>query len=219
MGIILTTSGWTGAEITVVHASGTEVFAPSGDVNNAYDVAGDFATWLDAGGRAWAGALSSITWAVIDDGGRVAFAYAPVGTTFTSFTGNAAALERIAVCKASDGSGQTGTLRGSSSTVPGSVMWDRWDVDAGARNRLATYRMGHGLYSHRRPSVELALDLPQTFAFCEAVRIASEPRTAYLYDEQSDSWRFVTLGRHDIQAMRADDATMTIGTLEVLGGV
>lgn len=220
MGIILTTTGWTGASIEVVHASGTETFTISGDTNNAYDVATDFATWLDAGARAWAGALTSVSWTVEDNGdGRVCFVYAAVGTTFTSFTCDAEAAERIRVSKTSVSSGASGTCRGSCSAIPGSRVWERWDIDQGARNRLASWRMGHPLLAHRRPSIELAMDLYQTFALCEAVRIAAQPRTAYVYDEAGATWRLVTVGRHMIEPHTADDTTKTIGTLDVLGGV
>jgi len=218
-GLVFTTSAWTGAEITVVHASGTEAYAVASDTLNAADVATAFRTWLDAGARAWAGSLTSITMTPIVDGGRLAFAYAPVGTSFTSFTGNAAALERIAVCKAADGSGKSGVTRGSVACGVGSVMWDRWDVDGGARNRTASWRMGSPRYSHRRPSVELFMDTAQAWAFGEAVRLASQPRTAYVYDEMIDDYRMVTVGRHELGPHRTDDVTRMAGTLEVLGGV
>lgn len=219
MGIVFTTRGWLGAEIAVVHASGSEAYAVSDDVLNAGDVSTDFRTWLDSGARVWAGALTSITVAPITDGGRLAFAYAPVGTTFTSFTCNATAAERLAVCKAADGSGKSGVTRGSCSAVPGSVMWDRRSEEHGARNRTAPWRMGHGLYSHRRPSIELAMDLPQAFAFGEAVRLASSPRRAYVYDEMLGDYRMVTVGRHTLGPLSDDDVTKVVGTLEVLGGL
>ncbi len=218
MGIVLTTTGWTGAEITVVHASGTEVFAIAGDKNNAYAVAGDFATWLDAGGRAWAGALSGIAWTAEDNlDGRLCFVYVATGTSFTSFTCNAAAAERIRVSKTSVSSGASGTCRGSCSAIPGAVMWDPHEIDRGPKNRIASYRMGHGLYGHRRPLVELPFDLEQAYAFGEAVRIAAQPRTAYLYDEMADTWRWVTVGRHELGPGRQNDVTVVVGTLEVLG--
>lgn len=219
MGLIVTTTGWTGASIAVVHADGSDTYTISGDDHNAADVATDFNTWLNAGPRPWAASLTSITVLPIDDGGRLAFAYAPVGTTFTSFTGNAVALTRIAVCKAADGSGKSGTTRGSCSAVPGTVVWERWDVDGGARNRIASWRMGHGLYAHRRPAVELAMDLDQTYALTEGLRIAAQPRTAYVLDEILGDYRMVTVGQCDLRPHTDDDTTHVVGTLDILGGV
>lgn len=222
MGIILTTPGWTGATIAVVHPSGNATYTVDvhGDEDNAYTVATAFAAWLDAGARPWAAAVTALAWTVQDNGdGRVCFVYAATGTNFTSFTCGGAAATRIRVSKTSTSSGASGSTIGSCSALPGTVMWDRWDTDSGMRNRIAPWRSGHGLYSHRRPSVELFMDLEQAYAFGEAIRTAAQPRRGYLYDEMSDTWRFVTIGKHSLAPHTGNDTTMMAGTLDVLGGV
>ncbi len=222
MGIIFTATGWTGATITVVHVSlGTEVYTVAddlpGDALNAVDVATAFAAWLNAGSRGWSGPMTGVSWTVEDDGaGRDMFVVVPVGVSFTSMNGNAVAAQRIGIKNGSGGLAY-GTTRGSCSAIPGTVMWDPRDVDRGPKNRVASYRMGHGLYSHRRPLVELPFDLVQAYAFGEAIRISAQPRTAYLYDEMGDQARLVTVGRHELGPGRQEDVTVVTGTLEVLG--
>lgn len=220
MGIIITTRGWTGASIEVVHASGTETFTIAGAENNAYDVAVDFAAWLDDPARAWAGALTGIAMTVEDNGdGRLCFVFTASGTTFTSFTCDAEATERIRVSKTSPSSGASGTCRGSCSGIPGTVGWERLDTAPGGRCRNGSWRTGHPIVSPRLPAVELAFDLDQLYAFNESVRLAAQPRTAYLYDELGDTWRLVTLGLHELKPLREDDVTKYIGTLDAFGGV
>ena len=216
MGIIFTARGWLGAEVEVYDGTNTEVYAVSGDVNNAYDVATALAAWLQDAARPWFGTLTSLTWGVDYFTPRVGFYFTTTGVSF-SYSLNAEAGARISVT-ANQGSEEAGTTRGSCSAIPGMVMTDRRSSESGSRSRNTSWRMGQGLYAHRTPSVELALSLGETYAFCEAIRIAASPRTAYLYDEQSDSWSLWTIGRHSLGSHTDSDTTKTAGTLEVIGG-
>lgn len=218
-GIVLTTRGWTGAEVAFAHTTGTATYAVSGDKLNAYDVATALAAWLDDAARPWAAALTGVTWTVEDDtDGRLAFVFAFTGTTFTSITGNAAWLDRIAISDQSILFGLTGVTRGSCSAVPATYGWEPWDRAAGGRSRAASWRTGHPVAAHRRPAVEVGCDLTQTFTLSEAFRLASEPRTAYVYDELADTWRWVTVGSHEFRPHQVGDVTHYLCSLSVLGG-
>ena len=217
-GIIFTTRGWTGAHVTVGTGLGDEVYTVAGDVQNACDVAIDFRAWLLHPARVWAAQITECTISVGDAGdGRVYFNFdndAPLGWTDYS----SAWSDRIA--PSFDGvDGVQGVTRGSCSVVPGTVMWERWDSDGGQRARVGSWRNGHPTLSHRQPSCEFGLDLRQTFAMNEAVGLAVDPRTAYVFDEQLNDFRFVTVGKLDLRMHKDDDYTKVVGTLEILGGL
>ena len=219
MGIIFTTTGWLGASIEVYDGTNTEVYAVSGDVNNAYDVAAALAVWIEDPARVWFGTLTDLEWGVdyLEDDPRVAFYYTASGISL-SLASAGVVGERLNLT-ATRGSGEGfGVTRGSCAAIPGIVMTDRRSSESGNRSRNTSWRMGHGLYAHRTPNVELALSLTETYAFCEAVRIAASPRTAYLYNEQSDSWSLWTIGQHFLGSHTDSDTTKTAGTLEVIGG-
>ena len=221
MGVIFTTRGWTGAEIDVSDGGlGIETYVVSGDGNNAYDVAGALATWIADPARGWAADLTTLDWGVdyLDGDARVSFWYTSTGPFSMNFGANAVVAERINISASRGANEGFGTTRGSCATIPGMVMCDRRSTESGARSRNTSWRMGHGLYAHRRPNVELGLSLLEAYAFTEAVRIAASPRTAYLYDEQSDSWALWTIGRHTLGSHTDADATKIAGTLEVIGG-
>lgn len=217
MGICFTTRGWTGAQVVVTSAAGNDTYAVTGDVLNAGDVATAFRAWLDNIARPWSGLISYVELTVIDDGaGRLAFDFATDDEVNVA-GGNSAWRNRIAVMNSAYDTAPHGTTRGSCSAVPGTVMWERWDTEVGGRNRAGSWRTGHPTLSPRRPEVELAFDRDQAYAFNEALRLASAPRTAYLYDEVLSDYRLVTVGKADLRAHKDDDPTKIVGTLEVLG--
>lgn len=220
MGLIMTTPGWTGGYIELTHpVHGLATYVVAGDQNNAYDIAESLAAWMLHPDRDWYPDLTGVTWDVVASGGRNVFVFTTAGTTFDYFGVFDAAWNRIALALLPDLGDGDGRMRGSCSAIPGTVMWDRRDTEKGNRTRSASWRMGHGRYSHRRPICEIAMDLQQAYAFNESVALAATPRTAYLFDEQSGLWRFVTLGKHTIEPHAEDDPTMMLATIEVLGGV
>lgn len=219
MGLIFTTSGWTGAEVSFdAGGDGAGTFSTTGDQNNAYDVAVALKAWIEDAARPWAGVLTGASFEVVtvDDQARVTFEFRAGLPTFVP-TGNTAWNARFRLYVV--GEDPIGVTRGSVSAVPGTVMWDRRDTERGTRTRAGSFRMGHGLYSHRSPSVEVPMDLAQAYAFNEAIQIAAVPRTAYLYDEQADLWRFVTVGRHTLAPHTDTDVTKVVATIDVLGGL
>lgn len=217
MGLVFTTRGWTGAQVLVHHASGDDLFVVSGDVQNAGDIGLSFEAWLDHISRPWSGVVTSVDLDVVaDTTGRLVF----VITTNSplDFSGGTPAWQsRIAVSNTSATVGVYGTTRGSCSAVPGSIMWERWDVDIGARNRRGSFRIGHPTLAPRRPNVELAMSLEEAFAFNEALRVAPDPRMAYVFDEVLDDYRMCLIGEASLKPHNEDDPTKVIGTLEVLG--
>lgn len=221
MGLIFTTRGWSGGSIEVTHpVHGMDAYSIDGDQNNAYDVATALAAWMLDVNRDWYPDLTAVTWTVeVYGSGRNVFLFTPTGTTFSGFGAVDAASERIALAFEPEFGDGDGDMRGSCSAIPGTVMWDRRDTERGTRTRAGSFRMGHGLYSHRSPSVEVPMDLAQAYAFNEAIQIAAVPRTAYVYDEQSDTWRFVTVGRHTLAPHTDTDVTKVVATLDVLGGL
>lgn len=217
MGVVFTTRGWTGAQITLTNAThGAEVYAVDGDEANALEVAEAFASWIVDGARAWSGDLDTLEWGVIYGYARVWFWFEATGTTFSDIAVNAAAEDRIGV-SLSSATEDVGTTRGSCGASVGMVMTEPWDLEPGFRNRTASFRMGHPTFVARRPSLELALDQDQLYAMSEALRIAAQPRVAYIYDERDDTWRRFVVGRTTMQPHREDDVTKYSGSIEALG--
>lgn len=219
MGIVFTTRGWTGASIVVHHADGDDTFAVTGDVQNAGDVAQAFRAWLDHISRPWSGSVSFVELVVRDDAsGRVAFDLFG-DDSFDVSDGNAVWQSRMGVMNSYDSNTVFGATRGSCSAVPGTVMWERWDTELGGRNRRGSFRSGHPTLAPRRPTVELAMDLAQAYAFNESLRLAPDPRRAYVFDEVLDDYRMCVIGEAVLGPLSEDDATKVVGTLEVVGEV
>lgn len=226
MGLIFTTSGWTGAEVSfsdgvdgggIFSIGGADDDLP-GDQHNAYDVAVALKAWLEDPARGWDEPLTGVSFEVVtvDDQPRVTFEFR-IGLPTCVPTSNSTWNDRMRLYVV--GEDVAGVTRGSVSAEPGTVMWDRRDTERGTRTRAGSFRMGHGLFSHRSPSVEVPMSLAQAYAFNEAIQIAAVPRTAYVYDEQSDTWRFVTVGRHTLAPHADTDVTKVVATLDVLGGL
>lgn len=216
MGIVFTRSGWTGAEIEFDHADGLETYVVSADTLNAYEVAEALRDWLDDAGRAWSGSITGVTLTAEpdDDDKRVRFVYSFTGsdTAFT-ITANATWAAMFGDTGASPVTGASA----SCASRPGSLVWERYDVEEGGRSRAGSWRFGHQATSLRRPRVQVELTIPQSYALNEARRKASQPRTAYILDEMADGWRRVTVGAIDLQHPEGD-VTLVVGSLEVLGG-
>lgn len=219
MPLVFTTSGWTGAAIVYTHADGAATYTVASDALNAYDVAQALRSWLDDGARPWAAHISGVTLTVAEDAAakrmHATFAFAGSGPTFVSVVPNATWIAQFGDTSANP----TGSMPASCSCVVGTVMWERWDTQAGERSREGAWRAHGGDNAHRRPSCELGFaSLGQVYAYGAALRLASQPRQARVYDEMADVWRLVTVGRSELQHV-ADDATLVAGTLDILGGL
>lgn len=210
--MIFTTRGWTGAQIVWTHADGSATYSVSGDDANALEVAVALRDWLDDGARPWAAHVSDVVLTVGTDGERHNFLYTYTGT-FTSKVPNAAWIARFGDTSQSTPTGALGTC----GVIPGTVDWTAFDNVQGERSREGSWRSGHPQLSHRRPGVEFALSQAAAYALSEAQRLASQPRTAYLYDEAAALWRRVTVGAVSLGHPEGD-RTFLVGSLEAIGG-
>lgn len=214
MGLILTTRGWLGASITWTHASGADTYSVSGDVHNAYDVATALVDWLADIARPWFTIVTGFSFAVSTDtdiGLRHCFPISYTGSfdavdpggSWRTFFGDP--LDRAV--------GTEGTLAEN----PGLIGWLRVNTEPGVRCREGSYRVGCAQTAPQRPKVEWWLDERGAHVLSQALRYGAVPRTAYIYDEDASTWRWVTLGE-----MRAehpgDDVTLIRFAPEVLGG-
>lgn len=216
MGLVFTTRDWTGAAIVMAHADGSATYTVASDTLNAYAVAVAFRDWIADAARPWAAHVSAVTLTVEEDADerRLRFAYTFTGSSFVSITPNATWIARFGDTSASP----PGSCPASCSCVVGTVMWEQWDTDDGERSREGSWRFGAADSAHRQPSAELELTLGQAFAFGAAIRLATQPREAYVYDEMGDTWRLVTVGQHSLQHPEGD-VTIVTGTLDIIGGV
>ncbi len=215
-GMSFTTVGWTGAQITWTHGTyGAATYTVSGDAQNPYAIYQALRDWLDDPARPWAAGVATVTLVIADAASGEHYFY----FTFTGSDFNFTVIAPNATWLARAGNpGDSTPAPGTCTSIPGSTPWERWDVNPGERSRKGAWRAGHPAVSHRRPEVELGLSLEQAFALSKALRLAAQPRQAYLYDEGGATWRLVSVGRCDLRHP-ADDATVVIGTLDVLGGL
>ncbi len=214
--MIFDSAGWADASITWTHAAGSAAYVVSGgDVQNAYAIAAALRDWLAGASRPWAASISSVTLTVQDDGaGRLRFVYSFTGSTptFVSKTPTASWIARFGDTSLATPS----SCPSSCSHTSGATAWEHWDTERGDRCRASGWRWDHALLAPRRPIVELYMNQSQAYAFTAALRLASQPRRAYLYDEDRDTWRRVEVGEHELREPD-DDYKRLQGRLEVLG--
>jgi hypothetical protein len=213
--MIVTTRGWTDASIVYAHTLGSATFAPGApDRRNAYERALALRAWLDNAARPWAAAIDTVTLTVGTDGKRHRFTYSFTGSgpTFLSVTPNATWIALFGDTSQTP----TGVCRASLGVDVDSIRWDRIETNVGEVSRDGAWRMGHPGLAHRRPAVTIGTKGPQAFARDEMLRLATEPREAYIYDIAAGEWRFVTLGPHETTHV-AGDPTLQQTTFEVLG--
>jgi len=209
-GVVLTTRGWTGAAITWTHALGADTYTTSGDSLNAYTVAQAMRLWLMAPGRPWAAAITGATLQLVEDSFGIAWLYTFTGTTptFLSLTPTVAWSSAF---------GHLARAPGTLAIVPGTVGWERRDTTPGLRGRSGGWRMGHPVGSSRRPSCELVLELEPYMVWREGVLAMAADRTAWLWDELDEVWRWVTVGKIETRHPE-DDTTLLVVRLDVVGG-
>jgi hypothetical protein len=190
--IVFTTRGWTGASVECAHASGTETYTVAGDIANPYDVAYAFADWIDDAARPWFGAVTATVVTVFDQGyGRVHFwvSHDPNITTTPTAAWSA--------CFGDLGD-DAHDARGTLAHDLAAVNWLPRDRTPGAITRAGSWRMGHQAFATRRPVVEDRFTALEVFILSEAQQYAAQPRTAYVYDTPSGTWRFVSVGAIEV---------------------
>lgn len=209
-GVVLTTRGWTGAALTWTHALGSDTYTPIGDSLNAYDVAQALRLWLMAPARPWAAAITGAFLVLLEDTYGIVWTYTFTGSTptFVSVTPTSVWSARF---------GHLVRAAGTIAVVPGSVGWERRDTTPGLRGREGGWRLGHPLGSPRRPSCELVLDLEQYMVWREGVLVMAAERTAYVWDELDEVWRWVAIGKIETRHPE-DDTTLKVVRLDVFGG-
>lgn len=212
MGVILSTRGWTAASITWTHADGAETYTLDGDVANAYDVATALVAWLDDPARVWAANVSGVSFTVGDDGARHRFVIAYTGT-FSSIVTSASWDVFFGDTSATP----DGVAEGTLAETPGIVGWVRVDNSPGVRSRSGSWRYGLAQIAPQRPAVELWLDEAAAHVLSQALRYAAVPRTAYLYDEDAATWRWVTIGEVAFEPIEGDPNLIRV-SVECLGG-
>ncbi|MCC6623355.1 MAG: hypothetical protein IT385_19000 [Deltaproteobacteria bacterium] len=218
--MIVTTRGWSGAEIVWTHASGAATYSVDGNTLNAYDVAVALRAWLEDAARPWAAAIDTVMLAIEADADdeRLRFVYSFTGGTPT-FTSKAPNATWIAMFGDTSQSPPTG-CRGSTSGLVASLLWERVSVAPGGRSRNGSWRMEPASSSLRRPNVRFVGTPGQSEALSVAIRAASQPRQAYIRDEATDTWRLVTLGEvGPMEHPDDDDVSLVTGPIQAYGGV
>ena len=217
--MIVTTRGWTGASITYTHASGADTYTASGNTLNAYDVAVALRAWLDDAARPWAAAISSVTLTIEEDAAarRLRFVYGFAGgtPTFVSVVANATWIDRFGNTGASPPTG----CEASTSGVVASLRWERTSDAPSLRSRNGSARMEAPRDACRMPGVTFVGTRGQAYALAQAVRLASQPRQAYILDEMTATWRLVTLGEIGPLEHPEGDALLVTGPIEAYGGL
>lgn len=209
--ILLTTRGWAAGEIELYHADGDDRFNVGGDVANPLDVATAMRVWALDGARPWASSLEDfeVVWQAMGD--RLRPVFVPTGTTFLGGFLDETVLARFG--DPFEGLPAFGSLSASCY----STGWERRDDQRGARSQQAGWRYGHPKTSHRQPSVQYVLEPEPYLVLQEGLRQAAVPRTAWIFDEAAQVWRFVSLG-HVKAEHPNDDTTQVLVTLDVIGG-
>lgn len=218
--MILTTRGWSGAEIVWTHASGADTYTVSGNALNALDVAVALQAWLDDAARPWAGDISTVTLTVEEDADarRLRFVYAFTGSTptFVSKTPNSTWIAMFGDTSQSPPTG----CPGSSSGVVASLGWERAAGPQGGRSRNGSWRTEPADVSLRRPAVSFCGTHGQALALAAAIRSAAQPRQAYVRDERyASTWWLVTLGETGPLEHPEGDVSLVTGPIEAYGGL
>lgn len=216
--IVFDTPGWHG-QIKILAVEDEEVedsFYFDSGVQNAYAQAAALLAWINHASRPWHGITAGgVTMAAVEDDARPVFTFDTLGGTLTPQVYGDAWEERVGIRL--EGEDQIGITRGGCGASVASLGWEQRVAGDGGRSRRASWQFGHGLHAHRRPEVRIPMNLDQAGAFHESIRLATQPRRAYIYDELDDVWRRVTVGRHTLEHL-GDDYRRVIATLDVAGG-
>lgn len=217
--MIVTTRGWSGAQIVWTHASGAATYSVDGNTLNAYAVATALRAWLEDAARPWAAAIDVVTLTVEPDADdeRLRFVFGFTGSTptFVSVAPTAAWIAQFGDTSASPPTG----CRGSTAGLVASTLWERVAAAPSGRSRNGSWRMEPANASLRRPIVRFVGTPAQSEALSVAIRAASQPRQAYIRDEARDSWRLVTLGEYGPMEHPDGDVSLVVGPIQAYGAI
>ncbi len=163
----------------------------------AYDIGVDFVLWANDAARNWTGVVTFIFTNPSRATGRLGLALiASVSTLWTvDAGGNFGTLLNVATGTAStipQGTvGALGTVDQQMS-VSGFIGWDR---SVGASSRTGSYIAGSGTRAQRTPTVTAPITELIGFALSDALRIASQPRRAWVFQlHDGGIFRLLDLG-------------------------
>lgn len=208
-GLAMTTTGWDGGSLDVDVDGDIETFTVAAPDNNVLDVAEALCAWVLDAARAWTGKVSAATWDLVGADGYLALS--------VTLTAGGYSWDMFP-------SGTWGELLGHPAdpsatlgTVDGDWLlqtWTRWSPDRGLSSRSASVRAMHPKYTCRRPRLEAYLDPAQHLALTAAIRAASTPRRARVWQPIAEAWRDVAVGAISFDT---DTPSWTKVGLEALG--
>lgn len=217
-GIILTQRGWYPSQVEWSHPSGTATFeVRTGDINNAYAVALDMASWLDNGARPWAADIDSVAVKTREVSNRVDiyFEFTGSNVTFNYANGEDNWDLKFGVI----GLGVNGVPADHSCAADfGLANWARQDRLPGVRSRAASHRMGLAGFAPKRPSCEAWTDVAHAAAMNAALINAADPRSAYVYDDHTETWVNVAVDKIAMSHHVDDYKLVRIG-VDLIAGV
>lgn len=210
--ILLTTRGWDSGwfELTTTDGFDDVEVAPS-EITNPYEIAAFLRSWALHPDRPWSATITDFQFVWQPEGAQLRPVILATGTTVTT-----GFLDSEVGVRFGDPFSTTPTF-GSLSASCYSTGWERRDDQRGARSQQAGWRYGHPQTSHRQPSVQYVLEPEQYLVLQEGLRQAAVPRTAWIFDEAAELWRFVSLA-HVKAEHPNDDTTQVLVTLDVIGG-
>lgn len=208
---------WAGEEVEVTVGVDTETWEFDTEIGGTsasmYDFATSLESWFNDAGRAWTGA-ASLSWAVSTrSDGQVRITFTSTASCTLTITAGLATFTGMTTPHTGTSHVTRGTY-GSCCARFAVSHWQRHDTATGGTSSSGSWTMGQQAVAPRRPTVEAVLDEAQHMALTDALRIASSPRTAHIYQTYPAGWREVHLG--PVQVSRAG-RVLYRATLEVLG--
>lgn len=185
-----TSHAWSTCSADINAGAGVQTWTCSATVASAYEAAVDLATWAAA---AFATTITT-TWGDAGDGRLMATMTASLGP-FVSVAPNAAAITLLDF----EPDGTYGLrLQSCAGTVYGKRQWLRdtkWRPPMPGAGAGAVSARPPGTEAYR-PDVAIAMDDEAVLRLVYAVRAATNPRRAYLYD--GATWRLMSVGKIDV---------------------
>lgn len=198
-GVIFSTkwpSGGGSIEFEDLASSSYENLYIEGSEGNPLDVAVGIRDWIADPTRPWSSTVSNVQLVVGDDGVRHRFVFSWLGSLRFAYIDPE--LVQVIGDLTLD---PTGPIPGSCSGAAHTRYWEHRDEEDGTRVRKGSWRVGHHEHALRRPSCELELSLAQAHALNEALAELAQPRTAYIWDEAEQTWRWCAIGRVKVESI------------------
>jgi hypothetical protein len=197
------TNLWAGSSITVDDGvNPPEIWDYDTELNLAqasgYDVAENFLAWLNDAGRAWSGvqSWSGPTYEDHTNGGQGKFTLgqSPGTATYT----NSTAIQALLGVAAVDAGASDYETEGVVASVAGEWSVTNYlrsnDGQKGAAASVGGWVMTTNATNPIRPGLQAGLDHLQMLALSLAQMYSRAPQEAHAYEEQSDTWRLLSVG-------------------------